>query len=86
MTPLDAKRLEIAELIAIELGFDDLDGMSAADRAMVDQHTDDTIAGCEAYLEHPADGNHSNIWLRQLLKQYLLLFNMKMYQINNRHG
>lgn len=85
MTPLDAKRLEIAELIAIELGFDDLDGMSSADREMIDQHTDDAIASCEAYLANPADGDHSNIRLRQLLKQYLSLLSMQIGQINNHH-
>jgi hypothetical protein len=85
MTPLDAKRLEIAELIAAELGFDDLDGMDAADRAVVDQHTDDAIASCAEYLTNPADGENSNIRLRQLLKQHLSLANMQMTQDNNHH-
>jgi hypothetical protein len=73
MTRLDAKRLEIAELIAIELGFDYLDGLDAADRTMVDQQTDEAIVSCAEYLSHPADGENSNIRLRQLLKQHAVI-------------
>lgn len=86
MHPLDAKRLEIAELIAIELGFDDFEGMSTADREMVDQHTDDVIARCAAYLAIAADSDNSNIRLRMLLKQHLSLSHMQMDQTNNHHA
>ena len=77
MTPLDAKRLEIAELIAIELGFDDLEGMDVIDRAMVDQHTDSAIENCTSYLTNPADSENSNIRLRMLLAQHLVLSNLQ---------
>ncbi|MHC2021344.1 hypothetical protein [Methylobacterium sp. CM6247] len=73
MTRLEAKRLEISELIANELGFDYIDGMDAADRDMVDQQTDEAIEGCDEYFASPADGEHSNIRLRQLLKQHVVL-------------
>jgi len=86
MTPLDAKRLEIAELIAAELGFDDLDGMDPADRVMIDQHTDDAIGSCEAYLADPADGENSNIRLRMLLKQYLSISSLHIDHPKNHHA
>ena len=85
MTPLDAKRLEIAELIAIELGFDVLEGMNAAGREMVDQHTTEAIENCAAYLISPADGDNSNIRLRQLLKQHLSLTSVQISHGNNHH-
>jgi hypothetical protein len=85
MPALAAKRLEIAELIAIELGFDDLDGMGAADRIMIDQQTDEAIESCAAYLVNPADGENSNIRLRILLKQHLLLSSVQMNKDRNQH-
>ena len=85
MTPLDAKRHEIAELITIELGFDDLEGMGAADREMVDQQTTEAIDSCAAYLARSSDSVKSNIRLRQLLKQHLSLASMQMAQGNNHH-
>ncbi|MCJ2043801.1 hypothetical protein MKK58_04520 [Methylobacterium sp. J-078] len=76
MTRLDAKRLEIAELIAVELGFDDLEGMGVVDRAMIDQHTDEAIDCCAEHLAIPADDKNSNIRLRHLLKQHTILYKL----------
>ncbi|MCJ2033665.1 hypothetical protein [Methylobacterium sp. J-068] len=79
MSELEAKRREIAELIALELGFGDLDGLSAADRAAVDRQTAETIEGCapgEAGsdgTEPAADCSEANIRLRGLLRQFRAL-------------
>jgi hypothetical protein len=80
MTRLDAKRLEIVELIAIELGFDGLEGLTVEDREMVDQHADEAIMSGAAYLSHPADSENSNIRLRMLLRNYLIMSKLETDQ------
>ncbi|MCK2054271.1 hypothetical protein [Methylobacterium sp. 37f] len=73
MSEIEDKRHEIAELIALELGFGDLDAASAADRAVIERQTDETIAGCAADSQEPADCTEANIRLRGLLHQYRAL-------------
>lgn len=70
MTALDAKREEIAELVARELGFGDLAGVSPADRAAIDQQTAETIEGCGEDADEPADCTEANVRLRLLLTEY----------------
>jgi hypothetical protein len=69
MAELEDKRREIAELIALELGFGDLAGLSATDRAAVDLQTAETISGCGADSAEPSDCTEANIRLRGLLKE-----------------
>jgi hypothetical protein len=73
MSEIEEKRREIAELIALELGLGDLEGLNAADRAAVDRQTAETIAGCGADSPEPADCTEANIRLRGLLQQYRAL-------------
>ncbi len=73
MPEIAEKRREIAELIALELGFGDLETLSATERAAVDRQTEETIAGCEADSPEPADCTEANIRLRGLLQQYRAL-------------
>ena len=73
MPEIAEKRREIAELIALELGFGDLETLSATERAAVDRQTQETIAGCEADSSEPADCTEANIRLRGLLQQYRAL-------------
>lgn len=73
MSEIAEKRREIAELIALELGFGDLETLSATERAAVDRQTQETIAGCEADSPEPADCAEANIRLRGLLQQYRAL-------------
>lgn len=67
---LDAKRREIAQLIALELGFGDLAGLSPEERAAVDQQTAETIEGCS---EDKADCSDAHVRLQVLLKEYRTL-------------
>lgn len=69
MSAVEDKRREIAELIALELGFGDLDALAPADRAAVERQTDETIAGCGLDSAEPADCEEANLRLRGLLKE-----------------
>lgn len=69
MSAVDDKRREIAELIALELGFGDLDGLSPTDRAAVERQTEETIAGCGIGSAEPADCEEANLRLRGLLTE-----------------
>jgi len=73
MSSLEAKREEIAALIAAELGLGDLEGLKAADRAVVDLQTAETIDGCGEDADAPADCEEANLRLRQLLREYSAL-------------
>lgn len=73
MSEIDEKRREIAELIALKLGFGDLETLNAADRAAIDRQTEETIAGCEADSPDASDCTEANIRLRGLLQQYRAL-------------
>ena len=84
MSDLDAKRGEIAELIAAELGFGDLEGLSAGDRAVVDLQTTDTIEGCSENADAAADCEEANLRLRQLLREYGALQQLRMDEADAR--
>ena len=67
---LDAKREEIAALIAAELGFGDLAGLSEEDRAAVDRQTSETIEGRS---DEAADCSVAHVRLNALLDEYRVL-------------
>lgn len=78
MSDLDAKRTEIAALVAMELGLGDLALLSATDRAAIDQQTEETIA---SYGEGGVAGSHAdeaNLKLRQLLHDYRALEELRV--------
>ena len=60
-------REEIAALIALELGFGDLEALSPEDRAAVEQQTTETIEGCG---DEKADCTDAHVKLRGLLAEY----------------
>lgn len=78
---LEAKREEIAALIAAELGFGDLAGLSPDDRAAVDKQTAETIEGCG---EEQADCSDAHVRLRTLLEEYRALQELRADEDNVR--
>jgi hypothetical protein len=70
---LAAKRKEIAAHVALELGLGDLAGLSTADRAMVEQQTTETIEGCGADTNEPADCSDADRTMRRLLSEHRAL-------------
>ena len=70
MSDLDAKREEIAAVIARDLGFGDLDTLKAEDREAVDQQTAETI---EARDHERANGTDAHVTLAPLLAEYRAL-------------
>ena len=70
---LAAKRKEIAAHVALELGLGDLAGLSAADRTMVEQQTTETIEGCSADIDEPADCSDADRTMRRLLSEHRAL-------------
>lgn len=60
-------REEIAALIALELGFGDLEALSPEDRAAVERQTTETIEGCG---DEKADCTDAHVRLRGLLAEY----------------
>lgn len=70
---LAAKRIEIAAHVAVELGLGDLAGLNAADRAMVEQQTDETIEGCSTDTDVPADCSDADRRMWRLLSEHRAL-------------
>ena len=70
---LAAKRKEIAAHVAQELGLGDLASLSAADRAMVEQQTTETIEGCGTDTDEPADCSDADRTMRRLLSEHRAL-------------
>lgn len=70
MTALDAKREEIAALIALDLGFGDLGRLHPEERAQVDVETVNAIAAHGAGIVDDADPHLANVKLRKLLSAY----------------
>ncbi|HEX8418355.1 MAG TPA: hypothetical protein VF641_12220 [Methylobacterium sp.] len=70
---LAAKRKEIATHVALELGLGDLAGLGPVDRAMVDRQTDETIGGCGADTNEPADCSGADQTMRRLLSEHRAL-------------
>lgn len=67
---LRAKREEIAAHVALELGLGELAGLSAADRAMVEQQTTETIEGCATDTNEPSDCSDADRTMRRLLAEH----------------
>jgi hypothetical protein len=70
---LAAKRKEIAAHVAHELGLGNLASLSAADRAMVEQQTSETIEGCGTDTDEPSDCSDADRTMRRLLKEHRAL-------------
>ncbi len=70
MTPLDAKREEIAALIALDLGFGDLAHMRPDERAQVEAETANAIESHHAGIADDTDPHLANVKLRKLLSAY----------------
>jgi len=70
---LAAKRKEIAAHVAHELGLGNLASLSAADRAMVEQQTTETIEGCGTDTDEPSDCSDADRTMRRLLKEHRAL-------------
>ena len=81
---LAAKRTEIATHVALELGLGDLKGLGPADRAIVDQQTDETIEGCTADADEPADCSDADRTMRRLLAEHRALEEMRTDEANVR--
>ena len=81
MSALDAKREEIAAVIANELGFGDLDTLEEGDRAAVDEQTAETI---EAWDDERADGADAHVKLAPLLAEYRALQQLRTDEANAR--
>ena len=79
---LAAKRTEIATHVALELGLGDLQGLSPADRAIVDQQTAETIEGCSANTGEQADCSDADRTMRRLLSEHRALEKMRTDQVN----
>lgn len=74
---LAAKRTEIAAHVASELGLGSLAGLSSADRAVVDKQTSETIEGCRADADQPADCSDADRTMRRLLAEHRALEEMR---------
>ena len=59
--------------VALELGLGDLAALGPADRAMVDRQTDETIEGCSADTDEPADCSDADRTMRRLLSEHRAL-------------
>ena len=70
---LAAKRKEIAAHVAHELGLGSLASLSAADRAMVEQQTTETIEGCGTDTDEPSDCSDADRTMRRLLTEHRAL-------------
>jgi hypothetical protein len=70
---LAAKRKEIAAHVALELGLGELASLSAADRAMVEQQTTETIEGCGIDTDEPSDCSDADRTMRRLLTEHRAL-------------
>ncbi|MFC5554772.1 hypothetical protein [Methylobacterium iners] len=84
MAELDAKREEIAGLIAQELGLGDLSSLNPSERATVDQQTAETIEGCGDDAAEPADCTEATLRLRQVLKEYRDLETLRSDELDAR--
>ncbi|GEL44566.1 hypothetical protein MEX01_51570 [Methylorubrum extorquens] len=67
MSGLAQVREEIATLIALELGFGDLEALSPEDREAIERQTTETIEGCG---DEKADCTDAHVKLRGLLAEY----------------
>lgn len=81
---LAAKRMEIATHVALELGLGDLSGLSRADRDVMDQQTDETIEGCSAGTDEPADCSEADRTMRRLISEHRALEEMRTDEANVR--
>ena len=70
---LAAKREQIAAHVAGELGLGDLEGLSVADRTVVDQQTEETIKGCTPGSDEPSDCSDADRTMRRLLSEHRAL-------------
>jgi hypothetical protein len=70
---LRAKREEIAEHVARDLGLGDLAGLSREERAAVDKQTAETIEGCDPASPEPADCSDADRTMRRLLSEHRAL-------------
>lgn len=70
---LRAKRREIAEHVALELGLGGLASLSAADRAMVEQQATETIEGCGIDTDELSDCSDADRTMRRLLAEHRAL-------------
>lgn len=70
---LRAKREEIAAHVAHELGLGELAALSPADRATVDQQTNETIEGCTPNSPEAADCSDADRTMRRLLAEHRAL-------------
>lgn len=73
MFALAAKRKEIAAHVALELGLGNLESLSAADHAMVEEQTTETIEGCNTDGDEPADCSDADRTMRRLLAEHRAL-------------
>jgi len=67
---LRVMREEIAAHVALELGLGALAGLSAADRAIVEQQTAETIDGCGIDTDEPSDCSDADRTMRRLLAEH----------------
>ncbi|WP_336492033.1 hypothetical protein [Methylobacterium nigriterrae] len=81
---LRAKREEIAAHVAHELGLGDLAMLSPADRATVDQQTDETIEGCSHDAAEPVECSDADRTMRRLLSEHRALKELKADEANVR--
>lgn len=70
---LAAKRKEIAAHVALELGLGNIASLSAADRAMVEQQTTETIEGCGTDGAEASDCSDAVRTMRRLLSEHRAL-------------
>lgn len=84
MSKLDAKREEIAAMVAAELGLGDLATLSASERAVVDQQTTETIEGCGDDTPGASDCSDATLRLRHLLAEYRALAELRADELNTR--
>ena len=70
MSDLDRKREEITAHIAGELGFTGIEGLSLADRAIIELQTMETIEACDPTSPKPADCSDADRQMRKLLAEY----------------
>ncbi|KAB1068548.1 hypothetical protein F6X53_31640 [Methylobacterium soli] len=82
MWALHAKRQEIAAHVALELGLGDFSTLSAADRAVVDQQTDEAIEGCGTDTPEPSDCSDADRTMRRLLSEHRALKEGKAGEAN----
>ncbi len=81
---LATKRDEISAHVAREMGLGDLDGLSPADRAIVEQHTSETIEGCSGGLGEQSDCSDADRTMRRLLSEHRALEEITTDEANTR--